>query len=84
VGAWLGVIAQGSTGLSTGQWIALVVFMWGIISALAGLYAKTLRDQVEECCRERDALQQKSDALLMAYQARDEEERRALRERSQR
>jgi hypothetical protein len=81
--AWA-VIAQGSTGLSTGQWIALVVFMWGIISALAGLYAKTLRDQVTDCYRERDALQQKSDALLAAYQARDEEERRALRERSQR
>jgi hypothetical protein len=81
VDAWTSVVAQGSTGLTVGQWIALVVFMWGIISALAGLYAKSLRERMTECCKERDALQQKSDALLAAYQARDEEERRALRER---
>lgn len=56
-------------------WIAgvLVVGIGGIF----GLYTASLRSRAADCCRERDELRKASDAALVAYRERDEEDRRA-------
>lgn len=57
------------------QW-QVIVALAGTVATLAGLVYRSERERRIECCYERDELRKEADALLKAFQQRDDEERK--------
>lgn len=65
------------------EW-GVITALAGVISTMAGLFYRDLKEQRDKCCVERDALREASDLALNRYRERDEEERKAWQPERQR